>query len=221
MVISINTPRSKSELEMFLSPYSTIPGSRLFKRELEQYQTPTSLAAHAVWILYMKKKTASSTILDLGCGTGILSIATLLVGARRSICVDIDWDLLVVAIEFVSRNYAGLVYRLIFIMGDVVDMVFTGVDVVLMNPPFGVYRENRGLDLDFLQVAVASAGVVYSFHKYSEGLVEIIKSLASKYGFEIAWFEILDFQIPMIYSRHKRRIYRVKTLFIGLEKKVL
>lgn len=45
-----------------------------------------------------------ATVIDYGCGSGILAIAALKLGAREAICTDIDTEALQVAMENARRN---------------------------------------------------------------------------------------------------------------------
>ena len=71
-------------------------------------------------------------LLDVGCGSGILSIAALLLGARRAVGVDIDPLAVKTAVENGQRN--GLFPpRLTVLEGDLVDKVNGLYDVVAAN----------------------------------------------------------------------------------------
>lgn len=211
----------KSRIEISLEYYSRWKPRKPRKQRLEQYPTPTSIAAHMVWTAYMKNKILDKTVLDLGCGNGVLVTASLIAGARRGICVDIDDEVLEEAIRILNERYHSLIYRVVFIQGDALVIEFSNTDTVVMNPPFGVVRSNRGLDLGFLRSALRSARYVFSIHKYSEGLEQRIKEISERGSARVDWFEVLYLEIPMIYPRHRRRIHRVKAVFIGLESRVV
>lgn len=74
------------------------------------------------------------------------------------------------------------------------------------------------MDLVFLRKALSLARSVYSIHKYSPGLVKILREVALSYNAELVSMEIMDFEIPMVFETHKSRIYRFKSLFIVLRK---
>lgn len=203
-----------------LSHYSSRDSLKYNKRVLEQYPTPTSLAAHMVWVAYMKNKLVDKTILDMGCGNGILTIASLIAGARRGVCLDIDDEILSEAIRIINERYREFSYRVVFVNSDAVESKLANIDTVVMNPPFGIARSNRGIDLRFLRNALRNSRYVFSLHKYSEGLVRIVNNLVELGEAELDWLEELYLEIPMIYPRHRRKTYRVKALFIGLGSKV-
>lgn len=47
---------------------------------------------------------AASTVLDVGCGSGVLAVAAVLLGAERAVAVDIDADAVRVTTETAARN---------------------------------------------------------------------------------------------------------------------
>lgn len=73
----------------------------------------------------------SSTLLDIGCGSGILSIAGVLLGAKKSTGVDID----PLAVKVSEQNTAdnGVLDRTEFLQGNLVDKINKKYDVVCAN----------------------------------------------------------------------------------------
>ncbi len=71
--------------------------------ELEQYQTPSLLAAEILHFAYMQGDLADS-IQDLGCGTGILAIGAKLLGARKVVGYDKDPEALEIARKKMPKN---------------------------------------------------------------------------------------------------------------------
>lgn len=140
--------------------------------ELEQYPTSPHLAAHVVHTMdFSFDDIDGKAVCDLGCGTGMLSIAAALGGASFVLGVDIDPTAVAIAAE--NANEMGLDDALQFCLADVADGDFLSAqpskrkfDTVVMNPPFGTKR--KGADMAFLQTAVQiSKRAVYSMHKTS------------------------------------------------------
>ena len=75
--------------------------------------------------------TPESRILDLGCGSGILSIAGVLLGARDAVGVDIDGVAVKVAEENAGRNHVQ--DRTRFLCGDLTDQVSGVFDLLCAN----------------------------------------------------------------------------------------
>ena len=76
--------------------------------------------------------TPESDVLDVGCGSGILSIASLLLGARSAVGVDIDALAVKMAIENGGINgYAAPQYTIL--QGDLVEQIHGKYHIVLAN----------------------------------------------------------------------------------------
>ena len=76
--------------------------------------------------------TPDSDVLDVGCGSGILSVATLLLGARSAVGVDIDALAVKMAVENgVINGFAEPRYRIL--QGDLVDKISGGYRIILAN----------------------------------------------------------------------------------------
>ncbi|MEM2354290.1 MAG: methyltransferase [Desulfurococcaceae archaeon] len=210
---------SKADLERALTPYSLEAVRKQYKAHLEQYPTSTSVAAHMIWVALLKNSIDDATVADLGCGNGILATASLLAGSRRAVCVDIDEEILAFAQSILFKGFREMAHQLIPVVSDAASIELNNIDTVVMNPPFGVVKRNRGLDLKFLKSALRSARNVYSLHKHSRGFLEVLEEMSKAMELDITWFEVLNLEIPMIYSRHRRRVHRVKVVLLGLTKR--
>ncbi len=74
---------------------------------------------------------ASSEVLDIGCGTGILSIVSVLLGAKGATAVDIDEDAIHIAKVNSMINNTG--NRIKVVHGDLLDKVQGTFDIVIAN----------------------------------------------------------------------------------------
>jgi len=70
-------------------------------------------------------------VLDLGCGSGILSIAALLLGATEALGVDIEEAAVKTAAENAARN--GVADRARYVLGNLAEGARGTFDIVLMN----------------------------------------------------------------------------------------
>lgn len=194
----------KKDLELFLekTPTYTRP-----KEWLEQYPTPSDAAATLLWEAYMNGDIAGKTIADLGCGTLRLGLGALFLGASRVVGVDIDAEALEDALSYLSANH-NYYARTVLVNSDARLFDGRGIDTVIMNPPFGVKKTTRGLDVEFLEAAARYASSIYSIHKYSVGLERIVEEIAARYGFSVRAIRYL-LPIKMMYPRHRRKVYRV------------
>ena len=77
------------------------------------------------------ERTAGPTVLDLGCGTGILAIAAAKLGARRIVAVDPEPD----AVEAAAANARmnGVESAIVTIQGDVAAVKGLRFDIILAN----------------------------------------------------------------------------------------
>lgn len=73
----------------------------------------------------------ASSVLDIGCGTGILGIASILLGANRAVLIDIDSQAISVAKTNSIQN--GTFEKMEFIIGDLVDKAAGRYDLVVAN----------------------------------------------------------------------------------------
>ncbi len=77
-----------------------------------------------------KMDLAGKTVIDYGCGSGILAIAALLLGATSVICVDTDPQALKTTVENAKRNGISSAQLQVYLPGDEPQ---DGVDLVLAN----------------------------------------------------------------------------------------
>lgn len=78
-----------------------------------------------------KAVTDDLEVLDIGCGSGILAIASVLLGAKRATGVDIDAQSVKTAKENAEIN--GISDKTEFIVGDLADKVSGKYDIVCAN----------------------------------------------------------------------------------------
>jgi len=182
----------RKELEMALQKVRPFEKPRA---DLEQYPTPATIASEMLFLAYANGDIEGRTVLDLGCGTGMLCIGAALLGASRTIGIEVDGTALAIARE----NAEALGAEIEFIEGDVSS--FEGkVDTVVQNPPFG--SQNRNADRPFLDKAMGSADVVYSLHM-SETL-DFLSRYATEHGFAIEFQKRFKFDIPHTFAFHRK-----------------
>lgn len=174
--------------------------------ELEQYPTSPHLAARMLHVAAAAGDITDRTVLDLGCGGGVLAIAAALLGAPHVVGVDLD----AAALRIAAGNMAEMDVdeAVDLVRADVVSLACASasgavglVDTVVMNPPFGTKR--RGMDVCFLQAAVQHArGAVYSLHKSSTR--EHIEKRAVAWGTRPEVLAQLRFDVPAMYGFHRQ-----------------
>ena len=203
-------PATRSQLAILLSKV------RLFaspKVQLEQYATPSEIAADLLWTLHMRKELEPRHLLDLGCGTGILGIGALALSAKKVTFLDIDPQ----ALQEAQKNHDEMRQthwgESEFILSDALS--YTGkADIAIMNPPYGIKRKHA--DREFLLKAMSLTQQIYSFHKSdSEGF---IRSLCKDMGWEVKSIIAYSFPLPHTYAFHTRRIKRIDVSLFCLSK---
>lgn len=199
--------QSKSQLAIRLSRLAVFENPKLLK---EQYSTDSEAAAEAVWFAYMRGDIEGKSVADLGCGTGLLGIAALLLGAKKACFVDSDAD----ALKICERNIADAgVENGVVVHSGVKDFP-EDVDTVVQNPPFGT--KERHADREFLTNAFRIADVVYSFHKAVTA--SFVRKAAADNGFIVTNILPLQLQLKRTYAFHKSRMKRVETGLFRMEK---
>ena len=175
------------------------------KPELEQYTIPGNLAAEIINLAYVSGDLKGKTVLDLGCGTGRLSIGAALFGARKVIGIDVDEKALEIAEENLklAEGLSGkrIKEKIRFLKKDVNDWKGK-VDTVIQNPPFGIQRLHA--DRIFLIKAIESGKRIYSLHRSFKESRKFIRRLVEKEGGKIERIIKLKFRIPRMFQFHKK-----------------
>ena len=197
---------SKSQLAIFLSKLKTFEKAKIAK---EQYSTDSEIAAEILWFAYMNQDIKDMIIADLGCGTGFLGIATLLLGAKKVYFVDNDEN----ALKICSENLKSIKGNFELIKADVEDFNIK-VDLVLQNPPFGTKQKH--IDKIFLEKAFSVSNIIYSFHKAETE--KFVESISKDYKFKITHFWRFNFPLKQTMKFHKKRIQYIKVGCWRMEK---
>ena len=189
----------KRQLEIALSQLHHSPSPDI---AFEAYDLDPNAATEILFIAEKYQDIADRTILDLGCGSGILAIGAALLGGKEPFGIDINKE----SIETARENARNLKVHLDLVIGDIA-AVRGGFDTSIMNPPFGTRR--RGTDIMFLQRALQHSKVTYSLHKMTKASRQFLLRAIEKMGGRVdAVFE-LEIGIPRTYGFHTKRSYSV------------
>lgn len=226
----------KKHLEMILERIPKHPNPKV---GLEQYSTPATIAADLIWNAYGLGDINDMNILDLGCGTGIFAIASSLMGASYSLGVDIDEES--VNLAKITKNDIFQEHDIDnananFIVGDINSfnsisdllnesshekmdnnaMSLNRFDTLIQNPPFGSQEKGkRHADRKFMEFAVSSADVIYSFHM--KNTEEFVIDFYRELGADVTHKLVYKFPIPKIYDFHKDESRDVKVVVLRIE----
>ncbi|MCK4589957.1 MAG: methyltransferase [Nanoarchaeota archaeon] len=193
--------RSKKQLAVILSKLEDFKplgsGSEL---KLEQYSTPSEIAADWLWNMANLGDIASKVIVDAACGPGFLGLGALLLGAKKVIFVDKSKE----AIRLSKLNYNSLkeefdIVGSEFIEGDIADFNVS-VDVWIQNPPFGT--KVKHIDKLFLEKALSLSPIIWSMHKLST--IKFVEAVAKDHNYEVTHHWKYDFMIKKKFEFHKK-----------------
>ncbi len=194
---------TKKHLAIMLSKVSEHPAPDV---RLEQYTLMSEEVSDILWIIETTfNDIKGKVIVDLGCGTGRLTIGSALLGASHAIGIDADEIALRAATQ--NAKMLGVSNRVSWILAFV-PYVSLKADVVIQNPPYGVKKE--GADRPFIEAAIKIAPIVYSLHKAGEKNRKFIKKYVEHIGGKID--KIIPFEITIrpTFEFHIKKAYKVK-----------
>ncbi len=181
----------KKKLEILLEGVERYRNPKPF---LEQYFTPPAIAADILFFAHSMDDIEGKTVADLGAGTGVFTIGTLLLGAKKVYAVEMDEE----AIEILKKNLEKFEVDAQIICGDVKSLDLS-VDTVIQNPPFG--SQNRHADLPFLQKAMEIGKVIYTLHNANTS--DFIERKIEEFGGTITHEKSYRFPIPHTFHFHR------------------
>ncbi len=139
------------------------------------------MAAEILNLAFLSNDIKNKRVLDLGCGSGKLTIGSVLLGAREVIGVDIDEEVLNVANENlkIAEKLTRQKFdsRIKFIKKDVSE-ICEKVDTAIQNPPFGIQKLHA--DRLFLKKALECGDKIYSLHRSYEKTREFLNSFVKE-----------------------------------------
>ena len=167
---------------------------------LEQVATPPEEAAQLLWEGQTRGDISGKTVLDLGCGTGVLAIGAALLGAQGVVGIDVDEAALGIA----ERNAADQGVDVHWIRAQIQDLSPRPCDTVVMNPPFGVQKHGALRPfLEFGAASVRSGGALYLFA--GPGSQRLIEKVALGQTIRVEEHIRLTWRFPAIFAFHTER----------------
>ncbi len=162
---------------------------------LEQYMTPANIAADILFDAYSKGDIKGLKVVDLGCGTGMFSIGSWLLGASQVIGFDISES----ALKTAEHNKESIGADVTFRKSDILE-VDEGADTVFMNPPFGC--QNRNADRPFLDKAMELSECIYSIHMANT--LDFVQDYCERRGRQVTYYKTYKYEIPHTFSFHTK-----------------
>jgi len=181
---------------------------------LEQYPTRPHIAASMLWTIESSFQDIGDKIVcDLGCGSGMLSIGSVMLGAQLVVGIDIDEDALEISMQ--NRDDFDMNEKVELILADAngsLEQMHKKFDTVIMNPPFGT-KHNKGIDMTFVKQALSLARTsVYSLHKTSTR--QHVISKAKDWGVNAQVIAELRYDLPATYKHHKKVSVDIEVDFV-------
>jgi len=174
---------------------------------LEQYPTPSVIAADILFTAYIEGDISGRTVNDLGCGTGIFAIGAALLGGDA-----VGYDISQKAIETAKTNAERLKANIALEVCDISD-VTRRADTTIMNPPFG--SQKRNADRPFLDKALELSNSVYSIHM--ETTLPFLQRYVRERGREICHHKTYKYQIPHTFSFHSKTEHSVDVVMVMIK----
>ncbi|MHA1585362.1 MAG: METTL5 family protein [Promethearchaeota archaeon] len=188
------------------------------KLHFEQYITDAVSTADLFFhIAFEQQDLSGNLIVDLGCGSGNLTVAAILLGAEHVISVDIDPD----ALKILRENLQNLdiedrvdIWEKDLRTADINKEIRTFYTekfqnlhpnskiIVVSNPPFGV--KQKGADLVFLQQAMAFSDVIYSIHLGNDKVRTFLSKKIERLGGVITNRLTLSLILKKTYKHQKK-----------------
>ncbi len=167
---------------------------------LEQYRTPPELAAHLVHRADLQGDIEDRTVVDLGCGTGMLALGATLRSPTRVVGIDVDPAPLATATE--NERQVASASAVDWLRADATraPLCPDGPTTVVMNPPFGAQAGNEHADRAFLETAADIADVSYSIH--NENSDAFVEAFAADNGGEVTHAFRATFELPNQFDHH-------------------
>ncbi|MHB8633083.1 MAG: METTL5 family protein [Thermoplasmatota archaeon] len=198
----------RRELEAALEAVPSLPTP---SAELETYATPAGVAAEFLMLAFQEGDIEGKNVLDLGCGTGVLTIGAALLGARLAEGVEILPEALEIARQ--AARHAHVEATTWFVASDVAawkpDLGHT-FDTVVMNPPFGAQAAHRHADRPFYARALQAAPRVWFLAR--EPTEGYLSAMATEAGVPIEKAAAWDYPLPASMPFHRRE---VRTIRVG------
>jgi len=216
--------KSRRELAIFLSKLKVFEKANV---RLEQYPSDSEVAAILLWQAAMRDDVEDRDIIDLGCGTGILGIGALILGAKHVSFIDIDphvEEILKENIQMTLDNWEiDLEGKWDFTRQDIREVAKDNTlskhaqdsdKVVITNPPFGTKIKHA--DKFFLTAGKKLSNTIYSMHKTTTDV--FVKAFARDKELEVVWQEDTSFPIKKTMPDHKKKIERIAVSLYCLKK---
>lgn len=177
--------------------------------ELEQYCIDAQSAVDIIYFAGVENNDIrNQLVIDLGAGTGRLSIASAYLQAFYILSVDIDINAL--RVLKTNINTLGLENIIFPICSDVnhfeIERQLFPKNIhitTIENPPFGVQK--RTADRYFLQKAFSFSDVVYSIHLANQKVHDFLLTYIKRFDWRIDYVFPFQLKLNKAYEFHTKK----------------
>jgi len=188
------------------------------KMHYEQYITPPEIAAQCLWVAKGDGNIIGKTVLDLGCGTGTLTVGAALLGAAHVIGVDADSECLATALDNSDElSNVSLVQFEVTPTSSFKSLIRGHVDTVITNPPFGTKTQAHA-DTMFVTAALEVANIVYSMHLSTNRDFLVKWATTRLEGVKCTPVAQLKYNMDKCYNKHKKSSKDINVDFMRWER---
>ena len=141
MAVAYKVRGEKRRISGFLGQIQDFDQSKL-REDREQYITSPEVACEVLnWMESYYEDISRKFVVNLGCGTGMLSLGCSFMGAAHVVGMEVDEEAMLIAEDNLQRvgHECGSVDFVLCNVRDLTSASFPMVDTVVMNPPFGVH----------------------------------------------------------------------------------
>lgn len=192
---------------------------------LEQYPTPTDVAAHLCHVAAMRGDVADALVVDLGAGTGRLALAAALYEPAAVVGLELDPDALATARRNERRvdpptpvwwlRADASRSPLCFGEFDGERAITPASVTVVANPPFGAQTGNEHADRAFLETVAATAGncslPVVSYTLHNEGSASFVESFVEDAGGRVTDAFAVTLDLDAQFAHHTADRVQIQT----------
>jgi ribosomal protein L11 methyltransferase len=172
--------KSNSEIDIIIEPKMSFGTGH--------HQTTHMMVKHLLNIDLINK-----TVLDMGCGTGVLAILAEILGATNLEAIDIDHWCYLNSLENITRNNCS---KIEVFQGDVSLLINKKYNVIIAN----INRNILLNDIQFYCNALEENGVLLLSGFYQED-IPIIDKEVSKYNLKLQNIEEMDNWVALKYLK--------------------
>ncbi|MFW9821707.1 MAG: METTL5 family protein [Candidatus Thorarchaeota archaeon] len=194
------------------------------KVKLEQYCIDATSATDIIFFAGFEYNDINNRfIIDLGAGTGRLSIASAYLNANVVLSLDLDYEALyVLKRNIISLGLENIIFPLCIDIRNFElykNSILNHTKITtIMNPPFGVQKHRA--DRFFLEKAFEFSDVIYSIHLAGEK----VKNFISKYSEKFNWYIDNFFPYILILERtfefHTKKAKKINVNVFRLKRKI-